>query len=213
MDGESAVPGWAIAVLCGVLTAHGLWQRRGKSYNPAITLSKRRDSAESSPSLRPSVGALLARLAGANTDLAFFYQHWTRTEGHGPSWASFAPSGDSPSAFEPAAEVVAPSCCCCCVRIGLSWSFPNWPRSRSGPWLVASPGPGAIGLSIGSPRPATPSPPRSRFWTKTEHCSCSHCPGKALPTCATTPGADRHSILPAPRWAVLCFWRWSPPLA
>jgi len=142
--------GWAIGVLCGVLTAQAFGSS-GANLNPAITLSNAVISGDFSPLLTFWPAQLLGAMAGATLTWLFFYPHWRETEGQGAKLGVFctAPAiphlpsnllGEAVGAF--VLVLVAGA-------IGSHGVSATGPAPGLGPWLVACLVWG-IGLSLGS---------------------------------------------------------------
>ena len=83
--------GWAIAVLCGVLTAQAFGSP-GAHLNPAITLSSAIVSGDFSYLPAFWAAQMLGAMAGATLIWLFFYPHWALTEEHGAKLGVFCTS-------------------------------------------------------------------------------------------------------------------------
>src|SRR5580698_6392352 len=80
--------GWALAVLCGVLTAQAFGSS-GANLNPAITLSNAIISGDFSSLLLFWSAQMLGAMTAATTTWLFFYPHWELTPEHGAKLGVF----------------------------------------------------------------------------------------------------------------------------
>lgn len=142
--------GWAIGVLCGVLTAQAFGSA-GAHLNPAITLSAAVFSGDFSQLPIYWSAQLLGAMTGAALTWLFFFPHWAVTENPGAKLGVFCtgpairhlPSnllGEITGTF--VLVLVA-------AAIGSHGVSATGPAGGVGPWLVASLVWG-IGLSLGS---------------------------------------------------------------
>jgi len=142
--------GWAIAVLCGVLTAQAFGSS-GAHLNPAITLSSAILNGNFSSLLSFWSAQMLGAMAGATLTWLFFYPHWAETPDPAAKLGVFCtnaaiphlPSnllGEAVGAF--VLVLVAGA-------IGSHGVSATGPAPALGPWLAACLVWG-IGLSLGS---------------------------------------------------------------
>jgi glycerol uptake facilitator protein len=142
--------GWAIAVLCGVLTAQAFGSS-GANLNPAITFSNAVISGDFSQLARFWSAQLLGAMAGATMTWLFFYPHWGETEGHGAKLGVFCTAPAIPHLPSNLLGEVVGTFMLVLVAgaIGSHGVSATGPAPGLGPWLVASLVWG-IGLSLGS---------------------------------------------------------------
>lgn len=142
--------GWAIAVLCGVLTAQAFGSS-GANLNPAITFSNAVVGGDFSSLLSFWPAQLLGAMAGAALTWLFFYPHWVETENPGAKLGVFCTGpaiAHLPSNL--LGEVVGTFILVLVAgAIGSRGVSATGPAPGLGPWLVASLVWG-IGLSLGS---------------------------------------------------------------
>ena len=142
--------GWALAVLCGVLTAQAFGSP-GAHLNPAITLSAAILNGNFSSVASFWSAQMLGAMAGATLTWLFFYPHWAVTPDAGAKLGIFCtnaaiphlPSnllGEATGTF--VLVIVAGA-------IGSHGVSPTGPAAAMGPWLVGCLVWG-IGLSLGS---------------------------------------------------------------
>jgi glycerol uptake facilitator protein len=142
--------GWALAVLCGVLTAQAFGSP-GAHLNPAITLSAAILNGNFSSVASFWSAQMLGAMAGATLTWLFFYPHWAVTPDAGAKLGIFCtnaaiphlPSnllGEATGTF--VLVIVAGA-------IGSHGVSPTGPAPAMGPWLVGCLVWG-IGLSLGS---------------------------------------------------------------
>jgi len=142
--------GWAIGVLCGVLTAQAFGSA-GANLNPAITFSNAVSSGDFSPLLSFWSAQLLGAMAGATLTWLFFYPHWSETEGHGAKLGVFCTAPAIPHLPSNLLGEVTGTFVLVLVAgaIGSHGVSATGPAPGVGPWLVACLVWG-IGLSLGS---------------------------------------------------------------
>jgi glycerol uptake facilitator protein len=142
--------GWAIAVLCGVLTAQAFGSS-GANLNPAITFSSAVVNGDFSGLLVFWSAQLAGAMTGAGLVWLFFFPHWEVTPEHGTKLGVFCtapaiPHLPSNLLGEAAGTFVLVVVAGAISSRGVS---PTGPAAGLGPWLVASVVWG-IGLSLGS---------------------------------------------------------------
>jgi glycerol uptake facilitator protein len=142
--------GWAIAVLCGVLTAQAFGSS-GANLNPAITFSSAVVSGDFSKLASFWSAQLLGAMAGATLTWLFFYPHWKETEGHGAKLGVFCTAPAIPHLPSNLLGEVVGTFMLVLIAgaIGSHGVSATGPAPGLGPWLVASLVWG-IGLSLGS---------------------------------------------------------------
>jgi glycerol uptake facilitator protein len=142
--------GWAIAVLCGVLTAQAFGSS-GANLNPAITFSNAVMTGDFSQLQSFWSAQVLGAMAGAMLTWLFFYPHWAVTPDQGVKLGIFCtgpaiahlPSNLLSEVTGTFVLVVVAG------AIGSHGVSATGPAPALGPWLVASLVWG-IGLSLGS---------------------------------------------------------------
>ncbi len=142
--------GWAIAVLCGVLTAQAFGSS-GANLNPAITFSSAVVNGDFSGLLVFWSAQLAGAMTGAGLVWLFFFPHWEVTPEHGTKLGVFCtapaiPHLPSNLLGEAAGTFVLVVVAGAISSRGVS---PTGPAAGLGPWLFASVVWG-IGLSLGS---------------------------------------------------------------
>jgi glycerol uptake facilitator protein len=142
--------GWAMGVLCGVLTAKAFGSS-GANLNPAITLSNAVISGDFSQLASFWSAQLLGAMAGATLIWLFFFPHWKETESRGAKLGVFC---TSPAIFflpsNLLGEIVGTFVLVLVAgAIGSHGVSATGPAPGIGPWLVACLVWG-IGLSLGS---------------------------------------------------------------
>ncbi|WP_263357080.1 MIP/aquaporin family protein [Acidicapsa ligni] len=142
--------GWALGVLCGVLTAQAFGSP-GAHLNPAITLSSAIISGDFSHLIGFWSAQLLGAMCAATITWLFFYPHWELTEAQGAKLGIFCTGPAIPhlpsNLF---GEIVATFVLVLVAGAIFSHGVSaNGPAPGMGPWLVASLVWG-IGLSLGA---------------------------------------------------------------
>ncbi len=142
--------GWALAVLCGVITAQAFGSPAAH-LNPAITLAASLMSGDFSQLPVAWTAQLVGAMTGSGLTYFFFYPHWEQTPEHGAKLGVFCTNpaiAHLPSNFlgEATGTFVLILVANCIASRGVSSSGP---APGLGPWLVASLVWG-IGLSLGS---------------------------------------------------------------
>jgi glycerol uptake facilitator len=142
--------GWALAVLCGVLTAQAFGSS-GANLNPAITLSNAIISGDFSSLLLFWSAQMLGAMTAATTTWLFFYPHWELTPEHGAKLGVFCTAPAVPHLPSNLLGEVVGTFVLVVVAgaIGSHGVSPTGPAPGFGPWLVASLVWG-IGLSLGA---------------------------------------------------------------
>jgi glycerol uptake facilitator protein len=144
------VTGWAIAVLCGVLTAQAFGSP-GAHLNPAITFSNAVMTGDFSQLARFWSAQVLGAMAGATLTWLFFYPHWAVTPDQGAKLGIFCTGPAIPHLPANLLGEVTGTFVLVLVA-GAIFSHgvsATGPAAGIGPWLVASLVWG-IGLSLGS---------------------------------------------------------------
>lgn len=142
--------GWAIGVLCGVLTAQAFGSA-GAHLNPAISLASAVLSGDFSQIPVYWSAQLLGAMAGATLVWLFFYPHWEITESHGAKLGVFCTSPAIPHLpSNLLGEITGTFVLVLVANAIFSHGVSaTGPAAGLGPWLVASLVWG-IGLSLGS---------------------------------------------------------------
>src|SRR5579859_788197 len=142
--------GWAIAVLCGVLTAQAFGSS-GANLNPAITFSGAVISGDFSQLASFWSAQLLGAMSGATLTWLFFYPHWRETESHGAKLGVFCTAPAIPHVPSNLLGEIVGTFMLVLIAgaIGSHGVSATGPAPGLGPWLVASLVWG-IGLSLGS---------------------------------------------------------------
>jgi len=142
--------GWAIAVLCGVLTAQAFGSS-GANLNPAITFSSAVMTGDFSQLQSFWSAQVLGAMAGAALTWLFFYPHWAVTPDEGTKLGIFCTGPAIPHLPSNLLSEVTGTFVLVVVAgaIGSHGVSATGPAPALGPWLVASLVWG-IGLSLGS---------------------------------------------------------------
>jgi len=146
----AVVTGWALAVLCGVLTAQAFGSP-GAHLNPAITLSAALVSRDFSSLPGFWSAQLLGAMAGATLAWLFFYPHWAVTPDPAVKLGVFCTNAAIPHLPSNLLGEATGTFVLVLVAnaIGSRGVSARGPAAGVGPWLVASLVWG-IGLSLGS---------------------------------------------------------------
>lgn len=141
--------GWALAVLCGVLTAQAFGSP-GAHLNPAISLAMAVVSGDFSQLPTYWSAQMLGAMAGATLMVLHYGAHWKPTEDPAAKLGIFCTNGAVNSPFfnilgEAIGTMVLVTVCCAIGSHGVSMTGP---AAGMGQWLVASLIWG-IGLSLG----------------------------------------------------------------
>jgi len=142
--------GWALAVLCGILTAKAFGSG-GAHLNPAITFSVAVVSGDFSQLPSFWSAQLLGAMAAATLTWLFFYPHWEITPEHGAKLGVFCTNPAIPHLPSNLLGEITGTFVLVLVAGAISSHgvSPTGPAPGFGPWLVASLVWG-IGLSLGS---------------------------------------------------------------
>ena len=142
--------GWAIAVLCGVLTAQAFGSS-GAHLNPAITFSAAVMSGDFSQLASFWSAQLLGAMCGATLVWLFFYPHWAETPNPAAKLGVFCTNAAIPHLPSNLLGEITGTFVLVLVAnaIGSHGVSSTGPAAGVGPWLVASLVWG-IGLSLGS---------------------------------------------------------------
>jgi len=142
--------GWAIGVLCGVLTAKAFGSS-GANLNPAITFSSAVASGDFSGLLMFWSAQLLGAMMAAGLVWLFFFPHWRETPEHGAKLGVFCTAPAIPHLWSNLLGEITGTFVLVVVAgaIGSQGVSATGPAPGIGPWLVACLVWG-IGLSLGS---------------------------------------------------------------
>lgn len=142
--------GWAIAVLCGVLTAQAFGSS-GAHLNPAITFSSAVSTGDFSQLFDFWSAQLLGAMTGATLTWLFFYPHWAVTPDPATKLGVFCTNAAIPHLPSNLLGEATGTFVLVLVAgaIGSHGVSATGPAPGLGPWLVASLVWG-IGLSLGS---------------------------------------------------------------
>ena len=142
--------GWAIAVLCGVLTAQAFGSS-GAHLNPAITFSNAVNTGDYSGVLSFWSAQLLGAMCGATLVWLFYYPHWKETPDAGAKLGVFSTGPAIPHLASNLLGEITGTFVLVLVAGAISSRgvSPTGPAPGFGPWLVACLVWG-IGLSLGS---------------------------------------------------------------
>jgi glycerol uptake facilitator protein len=142
--------GWALGVLCGVLTAKAFGSS-GAHLNPAITFAVAIMSGDFSQLAYYWSAQMLGAMAGATVTFLFFYPHWAVTPDPAAKLGIFCTNAAIPHLpSNLLGEAVGTFVLILVANaIGSQGVSPTGPAGGMGPWLVACLVWG-IGLSLGS---------------------------------------------------------------
>jgi glycerol uptake facilitator protein len=142
--------GWAIAVLCGILTAQAFGST-GAHLNPAITLSDAILHGNFSNLTTYWSAQMLGAMCAATVTWLFFYPHWAVTEAQGAKLGIFCTAPAIPHLPSNLLGEIVGTFVLVLVAgaVGSRGVSATGPAPGLGPWLVASLVWG-IGLSLGS---------------------------------------------------------------
>ena len=142
--------GWALAVLCGVLTAQAFGSP-GAHLNPAITLSAAILNGNFSSVASFWSAQMLGAMAGATMTWLFFYPHWAVTPDASAKLGVFCTNAAIPHLFSNLLGEATGTFVLVIVAsaIGSHGVSPTGPAPALAPWLVGCLV-WSIGLSLGS---------------------------------------------------------------
>jgi glycerol uptake facilitator protein len=130
--------GWALAVLCGVLTAQAFGSP-GANLNPAITLSNAIVSGDYSHVLWIWLAQLMGAIVGASLMALHYGPHWKLTPGPVDKLGVFATNAAVRSpAFNLVSEMIGTAVLIVvAAAIGSKGVSASGPAAGMGPWLVS----------------------------------------------------------------------------